>query len=728
MKRKIISLSIIAIFVAIALFLGQTISFADSETESQSPYFKLKYEFSDNVNLSQKEKEKFKAIAKLDVISGDQIVQSQSYLIEYGQELNIFNNQMVETPGLKYSLSINEINVGNWKLIVNGTDIGKNPYEFISDGTNFESIDAKFEIEPSNTSILINNINSDGELFPTMSEYVKEHYIYETRLLVFDLTTQEQLDLRLKFGESIDLIKEYPEFFKLGNKYNIIDTAKEPNGYIMRDKTECNGNIIEGNLISVDLTDNTNVNINLYGKIMGGIHRFSFEYDGDEEEAKDFASDYFNVRMNLTTIGTFEYVHYYRLIKDEDGNLTYVWVGISEEYDGSKPIEIPEGLEVYIRVNSGKHTDVIIPTGVGMEYFVLGNDVFQSGVWTGGSFHSSTGPCSYGLVRNWNFKYKNNYELKTFTKTDVEGNPIDASFEIGYDDINTKDRRKFIYEHFDSKTINGVEYKNVYEVRGSTSMDDKTDKSMINTEDGKFTLYYPLDYFRYFNYKGYSEGKDELNKLQKYELYLPATCDKLYIIEKQANTGFIVNKDVIEVETDNGENNVTIINKKKPTIKKIINGDFESDKEFIFNIFEKGSKEPIATVKVKANEEVALEPKVTDENGNTTGYLEDGKTYIIREEAVENFETEKIEGKHGTVNEDETSKYFEFTFDGSLDKLQDVVFYNKYNKVEEPTEEIVEEKEEIKQVQTGDVIRNVSTVLVIAIIAFGATYIKKKNK
>ena len=106
------------------------------------------------------------------------------------------------------------------------------------------------------------------------------------------------------------------------------------------------------------------------------------------------------------------------------------------------------------------------------------------------------------------------------------------------------------------------------------------------------------------------------------------------------------------------------------------------------------------------------------------------------------MENVKIDGKHGNVKQDDNSKYFEFIFDGSLSKLQDVVFYNKYVQAEAKTESepesdpvedntVVDEKKEteeiIKQVQTGDALTKVIAVLILTSIVLGATYIKKRK-
>ena len=124
---------------------------------------------------------------------------------------------------------------------------------------------------------------------------------------------------------------------------------------------------------------------------------------------------------------------------------------------------------------------------------------------------------------------------------------------------------------------------------------------------------------------------------------------------------------------------ITIVNKKKPVIIKTVGEDVSTDKEFTFNIYEKETNTLVKTVKLKANEAAYLDTKV-EEAGIVTGELEDGKTYIIREEVDDSY-IQELSGKNGDIKSDDTSEYYEFTYDASLSKIFEVRFNNITTKV-----------------------------------------------
>lgn len=133
-----------------------------------------------------------------------------------------------------------------------------------------------------------------------------------------------------------------------------------------------------------------------------------------------------------------------------------------------------------------------------------------------------------------------------------------------------------------------------------------------------------------------------------------------------------------------------------------------------------GSKE--GTIEFDENREAEITLK-HGENITIEG-LPVGAKYIVTEYDYqkEGYTTEGKE-EEGIITED--GSLTEFI---NIKQPEEVVEDEQEEQKEDPIEEIVEEKEEVKQVQTGDVVTRAVIILAIALIAFGATYIKKKNK
>ena len=607
-------------------------------------------------------------------------------------------------------------------------------------------------------SIVVNNINSDGDVYPATSERITDGNLYKQVIVIRNTETGESETIYQKYGEKIDFVKEYPKIFRKNSVCEIrINTGEINHEY---KSVDINGNNIlsSSNILHaneayayIQVKEDTNVNIDITSKVMVAKPiTFEMEYDEEDPEGITHAPEYYDIRLVLGEGSFAKAVSYYKLINDDDGNLTYAWVDTAVINEDEDMPETPNGLVPSIRLNNNKKTEVIAPCALGVIWNINGIKDFQPG-GNGGIFYSSSNTGKSGSG-SWKLKYENEYNVKTFNKTDVEGNPVNASFIVSYDDFNhresvsedpTAERRKFIYNHYDSKVINGVTYANVYEVIGSTRMDDENSQAIINTQNGKYTLYYPLYYANYFDLYTYenlaTKKRASTYELDKLHLYYGKTLEKIFITEIGTSKNFVINEEELEIDIAepgnqyeitliDTEKNKTIVNKKKPTITKKLDKDTEYDGEFTFDIFEKETNKLIKTIKVKANQEVAMEPLTRNESGSITGYLEDGKTYIIKELPVDNYEINKIEGKHGKVIDDGDSKYFEFTFDANLDKLQDVIFYNTYNKDEEQNEGKVEvNKEKIISTKTGDAIIVFISAGVIAIIGIAVVAIKKRH-
>jgi hypothetical protein len=151
-----------------------------------------------------------------------------------------------------------------------------------------------------------------------------------------------------------------------------------------------------------------------------------------------------------------------------------------------------------------------------------------------------------------------------------------------------------------------------------------------------------------------------------------------------------------EITLAESEDNYTFVNKKKPTVQEILDEGGDYDGEFEFEVYDVETGELVGKVRAPSRKIVALEPKVTDSEGNTTGYLEDGKKYRVVKKEIEDIENYDVKTTKGETGEDD-SKYVEFTFNGDLDDICDIVFYDKQIKKEEPEKEPEKPTEEDKQ-------------------------------
>lgn len=663
----------------------------------------------------------------------DRVKDTRSFDLKYGEIINLYeifpDFFSEDREGANFSIILDGRKISNYYFEVDGQAQAGLEYIFTYD-TDIQTNTIIYPVPYpviKNSSVIINNINNDGDLFPSTSERIKNSTLYDQQVSLKNHTTGQTQGITMKPNSSIDIIKEYPAFFHVGDVCEISVNLDYWN--IEVDNLEFSGEYLgkyeRSAVFLVEEGVSNKVDIN--SKIVVGSVKYEMQYEEEDPNGFTHAPDHYDIRLVLGQGGFTNYVSYYRLIEENDDNLKYVWVDTIKISSGESMPETPEGLVTCVRLNNNKTTEVLAPPALGVVWNINGISDFMPG--GNNSIHYSSGTTQRFTSMSWVLKYKNEYDVKTFNKTDVEGNSVDACFEVSYDDFNhterksgdpTSERRKFIFNHYDTKVIKGETYENVYEVIGSTTMEDSSGKTEINTKDGNFTLYYPLYYATLNDY--YSEMNSSTYEIDKLGLYYGRALEKIYVTETKTENNYLVNDEALELEIAENESynsfnsvvvldtekNKTIVNNKKPTITKKIDENIEYDGDFAFNIYEKEKNELVATVKVKANEEVALEPVITDENENITGYLENGKTYIIREIPVENFQLDSIVGKHGEVKEDEKSKYFEFTFDASLQKLQDVVFYNKYIKnekeidknedvQEKKRENVKEEKKEIVQ-------------------------------
>lgn len=94
----------------------------------------------------------------------------------------------------------------------------------------------------------------------------------------------------------------------------------------------------------------------------------------------------------------------------------------------------------------------------------------------------------------------------------------------------------------------------------------------------------------------------------------------------------------------------------QPIITKTMTDN--SEDMYYFDIYEEGNAQKITTIEVKAGTSAIIPAKRTI-NGETSGYLEDGKTYIIKEQTNKIAKLSSVVGERGEVKESS----FEFTYD-----------------------------------------------------------------
>lgn len=609
------------------------------------------------------------------------------------------------------------------------------------------------------TKIVINSIDSDIKREVLEDAYDTEDLsAYDTQVIIHKEGTETREDIKvvLPYGKSVDCIKyiteelNIPNYFEDGKEYTIVLGA----GYNVK-KEKVEGIYNEENITVTERTGVQNeyqysfvyhnddkININLISKVLGAEFKFAYEGITEEGEEDYFKPEYVNVKIDLGSTKN-NPNNYFKLVNDDNGNLTYEYVKTAHG-ENNKDFPAPSkesGLVDFIRINKDKMTTIITPYGTGAEWRFYAARTFEPGEF-GGEFGSSTGALNIRetLNRVFTIKSRSKYGIKTINKTDVKGNPVDASYEVYFNNLNKREDEKFVFKHYDTKTIKGIEYKNVYEVVGSTDLDDNSSESVLSTKDGNLTLYYPLyhvmlpyyfDFEEPYNLKIAPSGGSQ----KIYEIsFVEKSADSCYVVDKEPKT--------INLREDE-QDTYSFVNKKKPTVTEILDDDAKYDGEFIFEVYDVETGKLVGTARAKTGITVALEPKVTDENGITTGYLEDGKKYRVIKKEVENIINYDVKTNKGLAEKNEIN-YVEFVFNSDLNDLCDIVFYDKQAKVEEPivkeekTEDpkndikidivdVDDNKDEMESPQTSDLIALVTVTLILSVVGFGITFVKFKK-
>lgn len=810
MKKKITFIIAIC-FSFIALMVALNMNQVNAAPADTNSHINVQGIVTDNNGNALGNMSEYKVPVSISYINDGETTLLRKFDFQAGETVDLYQYETSAIKNKTCLISVpNNIKFKNWKIVANGTDLGQNPYEFTwEDGL---KLDVKIYVENNEDSEMkISNILLDKDVCPQnpnwIQDYIKEEYQsyfnYSVKITKKSLRNVYigEKSYTIPYNRNLDLLKEDPSFYEFNCTYQI-DIYPINRLYVEKIESNFNGNtkILNKNSTYdfIVVLGDAKYNLDLYLSAMCNTISFDAQYYDEDDPEMTHAPEYHSFEIDLSN--TISGINYFRLINDDDGNLTYAYVGTLPLPGNNKLPNAPEGWEKVVKVNNNKHTDVIVPIESGAQWKYIGKEDYQPGGLHG--YVTSTGTIYRNSGVTVSLLYTNKYDVKTFNKTDVNGNPADASFEVYFHDKNKNKDSKYVYKHYDSKVIKGETYENVYEVVGSADLDDESSNSTIETKNGTFTLYYPLYYAYYGSYNSY-DYRDGFGKTMIVGSNTANLTEKFRVKEVGASDGFVINPEIKEIKTSTksdtnlnaplkftaipwrestrwdideiysainvypaeSEDSYTYVNKKKPTVQEILDEDGDYDGEFEFEVYDVETGELVGKVRAPSRKIVALEPKVTDSEGNTTGYLEDGKKYRVVKKEIEDIINYDVKTTKGETGED-NSKYVEFTFNGDLDDICDIVFYDKQIKKEEPEKEPEEEpkdepkedpttepekeepaeetkteeqkeettekektpEEKAEQVQTGDVITTIFATLGIAIIGLMVTLKIKKNK
>lgn len=349
---------------------------------------------------------------------------------------------------------------------------------------------------------------------------------------------------------------------------------------------------------------------------------------------------------------------------------------------------------------------------------------------------------SYGRL-TWNLVTLDNRYMRTFKKVGTDGNATDASFSLSYDNLGYK----YIFEHHDTLLYNGVTYKNVYEVIGlKEDINYNGEDSIIKTENGEFNLLFPefiLDSTKCYNWSikptefysnycyeertfisslyeidaenGYLKNEGKLMDVNASRAsytfnYIKQDVEEGFEIAGRVN--FDPSVDII-YETKTDVSDVTITNNMKPKVTKNIDGT-NNGETFYFDVYEKSDDSLILvhSFELKGGESKYLEPKYINGEEVEGGYLEEDKTYIVKERGNESFSLISVTGTNGNVIETDTEKYFEFVY--KLVDPVDISFLNRVTEINGASDNI---EAPIENPDTGTFI----SILVLSVFVLSLT-------
>jgi len=489
----------------------------------------------------------------------------------------------------------------------------------------------------------------------------------------------------------------------------------------------------ENGTIDFEVKDNDNIEVEMLGNSFG-----TFTYvlklhniDPNVYDSKNH-THYFEFYTGV--------VKYYKLIEENDGKRVYYPndINCSEEKAGTDECTYYEE----IKVDLNNYTTIYYPIDTGYYYEYKGNDKDFVDAYITNGFGSS----SQGLIGLYQGNYSDRIiygnllslnSIKVIKKTDQEGRPTDASFNVTYleeggvsiDQANPDYAGyKFTFKHYDELEINGEKYKNVYLVNDIIPKDEDDKDSIINTKNGEAILYYPTIISRAKNSNG--AGR-----------YVPDYFG-MFINEIDSKTGYLKNEESYLLSAKGFREMLVVPQRWEFHINRILLDDFSVDssvkeywnqdgvsEEFLGYVKEHYDRLLInipshiseaieqypeldswKQTRTVVNKKVPTIKKTVEGNGpkdkeytflvydkesnelvetikvkaNEEGYLDitklvNGKTYIIREKIdSEDYTNTKIEVLNGEAQEDKDGKYYEFTYDEELTKVYEANFYNKY--------------------------------------------------
>ena len=487
------------------------------------------------------------------------------------------------------------------------------------------------------------------------------------------------------------------------------------------------------NGIEIEIKDGDKATLDLYGNAYASVSYVLKYVDQDPNGI---------THANKSHYLSFNRGSYYKLLEEKDGKRVYIANGdnCSEEKEGTNDCIHYKTL----KVDTNGYTTIYFPFGWSHEFMYKGTeDRYQKGYIDSTNESDSPYTVGYKTTRVYYAQYVNPYAIKNIKKTDQEGRPVDAKFNIMVSEFGANiDRKyykvyKYVYNHYDEREINGKVYKNVYEVKDIIPEEQETEDSIIETKNGEFTLYYPI---------GFKHIREEDVKDRYYSASSEYTYFQ-YVNEIDAADGHIINTEPTILKSywkyslwemskyqtpNNGLHKMDIKNMDDFDLDEYIKEHWNDDKYLehykeeipfeeilINNTYEDNENEAMFDTKQNrtiVNKKVPTIKKTIEGNGpkdkeytflvyekesnelvetikvkaNEEGYLDitklvNGKTYIIREKIdSEDYTNTKIEVLNGESKEDKDGKYYEFTYDEELTKVYEANFYNKYKEITVP--------------------------------------------
>lgn len=318
--------------------------------------------------------------------------------------------------------------------------------------------------------------------------------------------------------------------------------------------------------------------INIFDDSMFILYQWYTDPNGPKETKK------YHIKLKSSSAAKNESYEYQGL--DEEGNRVYHWVK-NPTSTSTTEIEIDEKTILY-------------GTPMGMIYTLEILDQFAGGYFT--SYYESYCFNYYGPIIIRQQMYDNTYGITKVEKTNVQGNPIDASFYVSV----TSDY-VYKFKHHDELEFNGVVYNNVYEIIYSELKEDIDEDNIVTTIDGEAYVYYPIYHANIYsgmNDYWYPEHEFYDGTYVTYLDFYEISTDENYVAsnKSKAKTNILVNGNWQGRTDNNGKyaleefqkithnrtydytESVVIQNKYSPVIRKFLTN--ANVGTFYFDIYE----------------------------------------------------------------------------------------------------------------------------------------------